>query len=252
MRRALIFLSLFLSVIVLSACCSTLRQSSTPELVKQLNNATVALVYPTENTVKPFCTGVWISETNILTAHHCINGLLEVLNEDKEDADKLEAKDIVVPYILENEVVNVGELSAAIHFSKVEAVSDDTEADLALLKVINPASVPNHNIAKITHKAPEIGEHINVVGHPKGLYWSYISGVVSAYRQSIPSYELNNGPYMQISAPIFFGNSGGGAFNDDGELVGIADYLLKPPNTGLFVHFEAIRDWLHKHKLANF
>jgi S1-C subfamily serine protease len=43
---------------------------------------------------------------------------------------------------------------------------------------------------------------------------------------------------------MYFGNSGGGAFNDYGELVGIADWIKRAPEMGFFVHLDTIRSFL--------
>jgi S1-C subfamily serine protease len=49
---------------------------------------------------------------------------------------------------------------------------------------------------------------------------------------------------MQVSAPVWFGNSGGGAFNDEGEIVGIASFIMKGPSLGFFIPVDSIRPFL--------
>jgi S1-C subfamily serine protease len=52
------------------------------------------------------------------------------------------------------------------------------------------------------------------------------------------------GPWMQVSAPIWYGNSGGGAFDAEGSLVGIASFKALAPNVAFYVHLETIREFL--------
>lgn len=61
------------------------------------------------------------------------------------------------------------------------------------------------------------------MGHTIGLYWSYSRGYISSYRTSMPYDYLSGhgGPILQVSIPIWKGNSGGGLFDNAGQLVGI-------------------------------
>ncbi len=66
-----------------------------------------------------------------------------------------------------------------------------------------------------------IGEHVYAVGSPKGLELTFSEGVVSGLRE-------NEGVHMiQTSAPISPGSSGGGLFDEQGQLVGITTLFLE-------------------------
>jgi len=60
------------------------------------------------------------------------------------------------------------------------------------------------------------GDQVFDLGTPEGLEATYSAGVVSN-----PSRLLDGQPLIQFSAPISSGSSGGGLFNDDGEVIGI-------------------------------
>jgi S1-C subfamily serine protease len=63
------------------------------------------------------------------------------------------------------------------------------------------------------------GERVFVIGNPKpgkqALTWSLTDGIISALRSE------NSVDKIQISAPIFHGNSGGALFDEYGNLIGI-------------------------------
>lgn len=292
MKRLLALLSLMV-LVVTTGCASTGGVSSilprsklsTHDLVAQEGGATVALMMYNDDKdttlttgYRPFCTGVWVDSTHILTADHCAKAEQEHqqdrLDERKkqndeepksleealrrlfggfsgpQEADKIEEKGLVIHYIVENEVVEVGKEPSAWHMAKV--VGFDDKHDLALLEAQGKA-VPAHRVAKLAAAAPEIGDDVHVVGQTVGMYWTYLKGYVSAYRGA--DYIKNKatgddlGPWMQVASPMYFGNSGGGAFNDYGELVGIADWIKRAPEMGFFIHVDTIRSFLQDQKV---
>lgn len=77
---------------------------------------------------------------------------------------------------------------------------------------------PNRGRAVKLHKAP-MGEHVWVVGYPVQLgsgeqELTVTDGVVAG--------PVDSEGQARITAPVYFGNSGGGVWSDRGELVGIA------------------------------
>lgn len=295
MKRLLGILGSVILVLGLGGCASMggggsllKPKLSNHDLIAQEGGSTVALIMyhdDKETTVttgyRPFCTGVWVDDTHILTADHCAKAEQEHqqdrLDERKkaeeeanknadpflqmlrklfggasgpQEVDKIEEKGLVIHYIVENEVLEVGKEPTAWHMSKV--VGYDEKHDLALLEVVGKA-VPGHKVAKLASATPEIGEDVHIVGQTVGMYWTYIKGSVSAYRGE--DYIKNKGsggdlgPWMQVASPMYFGNSGGGAFNDYGELVGIADWIKRAPEMGFFVHLDTIRSFLKDQSL---
>jgi S1-C subfamily serine protease len=131
------------------------------------------------------------------------------------------------------------------------------EHDLALIEA-SGGNLPSHEVAEVGEENPAIGEKISVVGQVRGLYWTYVEGTVAQYRTDIPERgkpvsEVNEigfvGPYLQVSAPVWYGNSGGGAFDMDGKLVGIASFLTGAPHSCYFIHPDVIRGFLKAHKV---
>lgn len=269
MRRIIgvfaLLVSLFLICSVFCACCTiNVKTPSGPQLAQMSSSETVALVHiDQDGDPLPFCSGVWVSKTVILTANHCVEGLAEKITQENKDklpdssiegllqslaAPPVEPLGLTVHYIVANEVVGVGKMPSALHSSVAFALYKSR--DLALLRVVNPASVPPHGIAKLADKTPEQGEPINIMGHPHQLYWTYTVGNVAAYRKDFSGVGMDiDGPFMQVAGPVWNGNSGGGAYNDRGELIGIASFKLPVPEESCFIHVETIRSVLQGQKI---
>ncbi len=97
--------------------------------------------------------------------------------------------------------------------SKVELIAENTEIDLALLHVeMDEASKP---VALGDSDGVTVGEQVVVIGNPLGLEHTLTDGLVSSRR-------LYKGKkFIQMSAPVSPGNSGGPVFNQYGDVVGV-------------------------------
>lgn len=97
------------------------------------------------------------------------------------------------------------------------------ELDLALVKIEKvPFGAQPVRIA--SWKDIEVGDKVHAVGHPKGLYWTYSQGIVSAKREdyawAYPE-SKHKANVIQHQTPISSGNSGGALLDDRGRLIGI-------------------------------
>ncbi len=118
----------------------------------------------------------------------------------------------------------------------------DQKHDLALYE--SSEDTPGHPTATIAVSDPLVGEDLHFMGHQMSMAWSYKHGWVSSWREA-DIFEDYEGPWMQVSAPIYYGDSGGGAYNAQGELVGIAHSILtEVPNVGFYVAPSTIKDFL--------
>ncbi len=115
---------------------------------------------------------------------------------------------------------------------KAKVVGTDPKTDLALLKIDSPEKFSSVAFAK---KEPRVGDWVIAVGNPFGLGGTVTTGIISARGRNIGS-----GPYddfLQIDAPINKGNSGGPAFNLDGEVVGINTAIFSPSGGSVGIGF---------------
>jgi S1-C subfamily serine protease len=111
-------------------------------------------------------------------------------------------------------------------FEDVELLDDASAVDLALLKVDLAAPLdggPRVDAAPLPlgdSEAVVVGEHAVSIGNPLGLEHTLTDGLISSRRM----YEGR--AWIQFSAPISPGNSGGPLFNMRGEVIGITTATL--------------------------
>lgn len=240
---------------IVAGCCMH-QNIRTPEpresyVVDALLSNTIAMVIRDgDGDIAAYCTGVWVAKDLILTADHCIRspieeivGLEAQVGDSQETLDKrVEAmKDgFLISFITKDDSNGVFHEPSAMHVGAV--VKHDRKHDLALLKVTK--NLPRHGVAKLARVTPRIGSDVHIMGHVTGLTWTYTRGIVAAYREANFRPTKISGPFLQVAGEAWKGNSGGGAFNDAGELIGIASFLAPAPNEVFFVHVETIRCFL--------
>jgi S1-C subfamily serine protease len=116
-----------------------------------------------------------------------------------------------------------------------EVIKINVPKDLALIKI---AKIPlNARPILLSSGSPKVGEDAHAVGHPRGEYWTYTRGYVSAIREGYEWSGGENGPdhtakVIQTQTPINPGNSGGPLVSDEKKLIGINSFIA-PNNPGL-------------------
>ncbi len=103
-------------------------------------------------------------------------------------------------------------------------VSEDDTSDVAVLKIdatgLTPATVGDSD-------SLSVGDSVLAVGNPLGeLGGTVTSGIVSALNRSVTiqgSSSTNTMSLIQMDASVSPGNSGGGLFNMNGELIGLVN-----------------------------
>ncbi|MBE7074907.1 MAG: trypsin-like serine protease [Clostridiales bacterium] len=111
-----------------------------------------------------------------------------------------------------------------------QLVGGSINYDIAVLKVSNPEKITNSNAKPVTFFEGDavVGETIVAVGNPGGIGASVTKGIVSLDREERTA-TASDGiteitfSAIRIDAPINSGNSGGGLFNVNGELLGIVN-----------------------------
>jgi serine protease Do len=115
---------------------------------------------------------------------------------------------------------------------KAKVIGTDARTDLALIKVEGGSNFP---FAKLSDGKPRIGDWVLAVGNPFGLGGTVTAGIVSARGR-----DIGNGPYddfIQIDAPVNKGNSGGPAFNTEGEVMGVNTAIYSPSGGSVGIAF---------------
>lgn len=116
---------------------------------------------------------------------------------------------------------------------EVSMLESNPEEDLALIRV--RTDVELQPVALGSSDKVTVGEPVIVIGNPIGLEHTLTDGLVSARR-------LWQGKrYIQMSAPVSPGNSGGPVFNAYGDVVGVTVAKLAGENLNLAVPIDLLK-----------
>lgn len=116
---------------------------------------------------------------------------------------------------------------------KAEVIGTDPKTDLALIKIKGDGK--KFDYVAFSKDEPRVGDYVMAVGNPFGLGGSVTTGIISARGR-----DIGSGPYddfLQIDAAINHGNSGGPAFNLEGEVVGINTAIYSPSGGSVGIGF---------------
>lgn len=108
----------------------------------------------------------------------------------------------------------------------------DMERDLCQLEV----DASNLRAVRIVPAAQlKVGQRVYAIGTPKGLELTLSEGLISSLRPRARSFVI------QTSAPMSRGSSGGGLFDDEGRLIGIAAFQY---GSGQNLNFAVPASWV--------
>src|SRR2546423_6412129 len=113
-----------------------------------------------------------------------------------------------------------------------KVIGTDPKTDIALIKVDGRSDFP---FVKFADATPRVGDWVLAVGNPFGLGGTVTAGIVSASGR-----DIGNGPYddfIQIDAPVNKGNSGGPAFNTEGDVTGVNTAIYSPSGGSVGIAF---------------
>lgn len=113
-----------------------------------------------------------------------------------------------------------------------ELVGTDKRSDLAVLKVSTDEKL---TYVSFGEKDPRIGDWVVAVGNPFGLGGTVTAGIVSARGREIGANRYDD--FIQIDAAVNKGNSGGPAFNLNGEVVGVNTAIFSPSGGNVGIAF---------------
>jgi serine protease Do len=114
-----------------------------------------------------------------------------------------------------------------------KVVGTDPKTDLALIKVDGKS---DFSYVKFADQPPRIGDWVVAVGNPFGLGGTVTAGIVSARGRDIGSGPYDD--YVQIDAPINKGNSGGPAFDMNGNVIGVNTAIYSPSGGSVGIGFD--------------
>ena len=133
-------------------------------------------------------------------------------------------------HVVENaESVDVKTDDGKTHKAKV--IGTDPRTDLALIKVDGSG----YPYVKLADKTPRIGDWVLAVGNPFGLGGTVTAGIVSARGRDINASAYDD--FIQIDAPVNKGNSGGPAFDVEGNVIGVNTAIYSPSGGSVGIAF---------------
>lgn len=206
--------------------CATVQKEGSVK--PEINNIYLSSVTIKSNIGRTFGSGTIIynrvgQQMFVLTAAHVVKAILE---RDQKPY-------VSTAYDIENYETTIYKI--------------DYERDLALLSSVKKMKKPGPFV-KISLHIPNIGDSIWVIGTPLGDDRTVTNGIISNFKV--------DGKKMlyRTTAPVYYGNSGGGMFNSNNELIGVAHAILQVqlgvfivqnvPGGAFFVGLETIRKFM--------
>jgi serine protease Do len=113
-----------------------------------------------------------------------------------------------------------------------KVIGTDPKTDLALIKIEGN----NFPFVKFADHDARIGDWVVAVGNPFGLGGTVTADIVSASGRDIGAGPYDN--YMQIYAAINRGNSGGPAFDINGNVIGVNTAIYSPSGGNVGIGFD--------------
>jgi S1-C subfamily serine protease len=102
---------------------------------------------------------------------------------------------------------------------RAEVASADRSTDRCYLRVLDGELEPVQGFRDYASLA--VGETVFTIGSPKGMVNTLGNGLVSGLRKS------EDTQFIQITAPVSKGSSGGGLFDDRGNLIGVTTFTIQ-------------------------
>ncbi len=189
--------------VVLLFVVFTVHAKTASEIYEQAARSTVVVEnIDNKGGIAGLGSGVVLPDGNVVTNCHVI-----------KDASQLKVRS------------NKNKFPAALQFS-------DLDRDICSLSIVG-LNAPAVMIGST--KMLKVGAKVFAIGAPKGLELTLSDGIVSSLR------EVEGGHYIQITAAISPGSSGGGLFDENGTLVGLTTFFI---TEGQNLNFAVPVEWV--------
>jgi serine protease Do len=114
-------------------------------------------------------------------------------------------------------------------------IGRDARTDLALIKIDASGLAA---VAFGNSDSARVGDWVVAIGNPFGLGGTATAGIISARgRDGRAIRDNDDNDYLQLDAPINFGNSGGPVFNTAGQVVGVNTAIFSPNGGNIGIGF---------------
>jgi len=191
-----IMIALILAIVAAAGLEAYAEYAKSTMLKRNTRGTATLIVYNSKGVKIGTATGVFISaDGQLVTNYHVINNM-----------DHIEAK-----------------LASGAYYHWQSLIGLNKKRDLALLK-FDAKDLPFVELKTI--KDIKSGDPVFTIGSPLGLEATITEGIISN-----PERKAGDLEFIQFTAPISSGNSGGGLFNKKGGMIGITTSTLLPPDS---------------------
>ncbi len=159
------------------------KELTAEEIYEKCSKATVEILAEVASERFNLGSGFFIDEGTVITNYHVVSGASNIKITDSEKKS----------------------------YNVEQVLGYDEKIDLVILKVNSQNAYLEKN-----EEAIKPGETVYTLGSPLGLTGSFADGMVSS-----PARKIESVDYIQVTAPMSPGNSGGPLINKYGEVIGI-------------------------------
>ena len=191
MKRFAVFLTLGAMLLTLCACGSK-PFSDNPDAMADASTSILTIeVYDKSDNLLATGSGFVAFDSNtVVTNFHVIDGAYSISVVDESE--------------------NVSDVTHILAY--------DEELDIALLQIESAGEY--EPLTLLSKDTSQKGEKVVAIGSPLGISNTISNGTLSGF------VEIAGSKYIQFTAPVSHGSSGGALFNDDGVIIGVTSASL--------------------------
>ena len=185
------------------------------------------------------CSGATVEEI----AERSMPSVVEIVTYDDTGTETAQASGFFISpqRIITNAHVVDGAYSAEIftdqaYYDRVTILNADKDMDLAILRVDAQDEIPLQINSDAELKP---GQRVIAIGHPLGLHKTLSDGLIGAVR------TVDEVQFVQITAPISGGSSGGPLLDEEGRVIGVVfSFMPEGQNLNFAVGLETLNEFL--------
>ena len=225
---------MFLLAVLFVGCVHVPKTGSVKEEISNIYYSSVSIVTEKNDA---YGSGTIIKNNKddyivVISAAHVVRGMEKKWQKDFEEGKATKRLEFFISVAYDD------------NLKKVEVLKIDDDKDLALFIGAEKESKSGPYV-EVSNTPPNIGDNIWAIGAPMGDQRTVTNGIVSNFENSNKKRSL-----YRISAPVFFGNSGGGLFSNKMELIGVINSIqsiggfIFVPGGSFAVSLKEIRQFL--------
>lgn len=156
----------------------------------------------------------YVSSVSICDAKGEAYGAGTIIKHERGESIQILTAAHVVVSFAERDMVMFACYAFTDKMAMLSPIKLDLTGDVAILKTVVKAKYNGPHV-QVAKKEPKIGDKVFVIGAPMGKKLTMTLGIISNHM------KRGERELYRTDAAAFYGNSGGGVFNSDQELVGV-------------------------------